>query len=106
MIRFSKPQKKKMANGREYLELTNAGTWESFPHFAEKYAKQIGAKVISKIEAADIHLWKIEYDGVVLRFVYDDFPNGVSIEPIDEKGLPAIDKLFKLLVEQSKPNGL
>jgi hypothetical protein len=57
MIRFANPKMQRMASGRESLELTEAGTWESFPSFAEKYAAQIGAKIIKKIEGPDVHLW-------------------------------------------------
>jgi hypothetical protein len=106
MIRFPKPKKQKMASGNECLELTEEGTWESFPSFAEKYVKQIGAKVIKKIQAPDIHLWEIEFEGVVLNFVYDDFPNGISIEPKDKNGQAAIEKLYKLALSESDPSGL
>lgn len=95
-----------MASGNFSLELTEAGTWESFPAFAKKFVAQIGAKIIKKIDGQDIRIWEIEYEGVVLSFVYDDFPNGVSIEPKGKDGQPAIDKLFRLVSEQSDPNGL
>lgn len=95
-----------MASGCESLELTEAGTWESFPSFAAKFVEQIGATVIEKIEAPDMHLWVIEYEGTKLNFVYDDFPNGVSVEPLNKNGQPAINKLYKLVREQSQPNGL
>lgn len=106
MITFSNPKKEKVAPGCESLELTEAGTWESFPAFAEKFVQQIGAKVIRKLEAPDMHIWEIEYDGAALNFVYDDFPNGVSIESKDSKGQAAVDKLYDLVKEQSDPGGL
>jgi hypothetical protein len=106
MITFASPKKRKMASGCESIELTVEGNWETFPPFAKKYAEQIGATVVREIEAPDMHLWEIEYEGVILNFVYDDFPNGVSVEPKDKSGQPAIEKLFKLVTEQSEPNGL
>jgi hypothetical protein len=106
MITFANPKKQKMASGCESIELTEEGSWEAFPSFAKKYAAQIGAKVIKVIEAPDMHLWEIEYEGVILNFVYDGFPNGVSIEPMSGDGQQAIEKLFKLVMEQSEPNGL
>ncbi|MBN7799196.1 DUF3630 family protein [Parahaliea mediterranea] len=105
-IVFANPKKQKMAAGWESLELTEAGTWESFPPFAHRYAEQIGAKVLRKITGPDMHIWEIEYEGEILNFVYDDFPNGVSIEPKAESGQLAIDKLYRLVLEQSDPNGL
>lgn len=95
-----------MTSGCESLELTEEGTWESFSSFAEKYVQQIGARVIKKIETPDMHMWQIEYEGAVLNFVYDDYPNGVSIEPMSSQGQFAIDKLFNLTLEQKDPNGL
>jgi hypothetical protein len=106
LITFAGPKKVKMASGCERLELTEEGTWESFPPFAEKYVAQIGAKILKRIEAPDMHLWEIEYDGAILNFVYSDYPNGVSIEPKDKDGQAAVDKLFGLVVGQSEPNGL
>jgi hypothetical protein len=106
MMKFLKPKKQKMASGNECLELTEEGTRESFPPFAEKYVKQIGAKVLKKIEAPDIHLWEIEFEGVVLNFVYDDFPNGISIEPKDKNGQAAIEKLYKIALAESDHSGL
>ena len=106
MITFANPKKLKMASGNESIELTEEGNWETFPRFAEKYAEQIDAKVVKKIEAPDINLWEIEYEGIILNLVYDDFPNGVSIEPKDRGGQFAIEKLFKLVLEQSESNGL
>lgn len=95
-----------MASGYESIELTEGGSWETFPRFAEKYAEQIGAKVVRKIEGPDMHLWEIEYEGVILNLVYDDFPNGVSIEPKDKSCQPAIEKLFRLVSDQSESHGL
>jgi hypothetical protein len=106
MITFANPKKQTMASGSECIELTEEGNWETFPPFAKKYAEQIGARIVNKIEVPDMHLWEIEYEGIILNFVYEDFPNGVSIEPKDNGGQQAIEKLFKLVSEQSDPNGL
>lgn len=95
-----------MASGWESLELTEAGTWESFPPFAQKYAGQIGATILRKIAGPDMHLWEIEYEGEILNFVYDDFPNSISLEPKTKSGKSAIEKLYKMVLEQSEPNGL
>ncbi|NRA15895.1 MAG: hypothetical protein HRU04_10385 [Oceanospirillaceae bacterium] len=45
MIKFANPKKLRMASGNESLELTQEGTWESFPLFAEQYVEQMGANV-------------------------------------------------------------
>jgi len=96
----------KMASGYESLELTDAGSWESFPPFAEKYVEQIGASVRKKIEAPDMHIWEIEYSGSVLNFVYDDFPNGTSIEPKSKKAQKAVKEIYEVALGQRDSNGL
>jgi len=106
MITFADPKKLKMESGYDYILLTDAGTWESFPGFAAKYCKQIGAKVADKVQGPDVHLWKIQYEGATLNFIYDDFPNGISIEPEDESGQLSIDKLYQIALKQSEPTGL
>lgn len=106
MITFANPKKQKMAIGCESIELTEEGNWEVFPEFAEKYAVQIGAKVVNRISTPDMHIWEIEYEGHALNFVYDDFPNGISLEPKSSKGQAAIEKLWQIVEKQSEPNGL
>lgn len=95
-----------MASGCESLELTEACSWEEFPSFTEKYIKQIGASLNKKIETVDMHIWEIEYSGSVLNFVYDDFPNGISIEPKNKKGQKAVNEIHQVAFEQREPNGL
>lgn len=106
MIRFANPRKEASESGRHVLVLTDAGAWASFPDFAERYVRQIGAQVVTRVEGPDMHLWEIEYDGCVLRLVYDDFPNGISIEPTDARGRGAIDALYELALSESDPGGL
>ena len=95
-----------MASGNESLELTEAGTWESFPSFAKKFIDQIGASVIRKIDGPDVRIWEIKYEGAILNLVYDDFPNGVSVEPKDKNGQKAVDHLFKMVESQKDESGL
>ena len=95
-----------MASGNESLELTEAGTWESFPNFAKKLVKQIGASIIKKLNGPDIRIWEIEYKGHILNLVYDDFPNGVSIEPKKSSDQSIIDELYQIFKNQSDEVGL
>ncbi len=95
-----------MASGNESLKLTSDGTWESFPAFAENFVKQIGASIIKKIDGPDIQIWEIRYEGALLNLVYDDYPNGVSIEPKDTDGQNAVDALFQLVKSQGNESGL
>jgi hypothetical protein len=74
MISFCNPKKQKMASGFERIELTEARNCETFPQFAKRYSERIGATVVKQIEAPEMHLWEIEYEGATLNSVYDDFP--------------------------------
>ena len=106
MIRFSNPTKQKMASGNKSLEQTEEGNWETFPPFAEKYVQQIGAKILNRIETPVMHLLEIEYEGAALYLVNDDFPNGVSVEPQNQEGNAAIEKLYQQALQERSADGL
>ena len=106
MITFSNPKKEKMASGQNCIELTEEGTWESFPAFAEQLVKQINAKTVNKIVAPDCILWEIVYNDVKLKLVYDDFPNGVSIEPFNQSDNIIINELFEIFYSQKSVSGI
>ena len=106
MIRFKQPKLQTMKSGLTSLELTEEGTWESFPAFAEKLTKQIGAKIVEKIDGPDVRIWKISFEGTRLNLVYDDFPNGINIEPSDKNGENKVIELFGLFKSESNNTGL
>ena len=54
-------------------------------------------------------LWpdaRAPHEGALLRLVYDDYPNGVSVEPKDNVGQKAVDFLFQLVKSHSDESGL
>lgn len=106
MIRFRNPVLTKMQNGNMCIELTEAGTWESFPPFAEALAKQIGGAITQRIDGPDVRLWKVEYLGHPLRLVYDDFPNGISLEPMTDGSDNIIHRLFEKFSSEASKHGL
>jgi len=95
-----------MHSGNLCIALTEAGTWESFPAFAEKYCKQINATILKKIDGPDVRVWEIEVEGIIIRIVYDDYPNGVSLESWDDKGDEIIKKLFKQIDAEKSEDGV
>jgi hypothetical protein len=95
-----------MASGDLCVELTEAGTWESFPRFAEKWAEEIGAEITDRLDGPDVRIWTISYEGHSLSLVYDDFPNGVTVEAPDSTSNATIEKLFAIVSSQSDPNGV
>lgn len=106
MIQVRAPRLQRQKSGSLYIELTEDGTWESFPLFALALASQIGAEVVETVEAPDMRLWKIDYSGHKLRLVYDDFPNGVTLEPTTEGQDAVIESLFGIFNSQAVTNGV
>jgi len=105
-VRFRAPRLKQMNSGDFCIELTEAGTWESFPEFAEAFAKDIGARITERVDAPDMRLWKISYLGQPLRLVYDDFPNGISVEPTNKTQGRLIQSLFDKLNAEAGADGI
>jgi len=106
MIHFRMPKLIKMHNGDLCIELTEAGTWESFPAFAEALASQLGARIIERIDGPDTRLWMLTHAGRDLRLVYQDFPNGVSLEPAANTPAEAIQTLFDRFMSEVSENGI
>lgn len=106
MIRFRNPVLGKMQNGNPCIELTEDGTWESFAPFAEALAKQIGGAITRRIDGPDVRLWEMEYLGYPLRLVYDDFPNGISLEPRTDGSDHIVHRLFEKFSSEASPHGL
>lgn len=106
LIRFREPRLERMRSGNLRLLLTEAGTWESFEAFAEKWTHQIGALIVDRLDGPDVRVWRVSYENRLVNLVYDDFPNGVSVEAIDADSNPAIEKLFSLVLSEAEPNGV
>jgi hypothetical protein len=95
-----------MANGRDCVELTEDGTWESFPALAQALVKQVGANVLERIDGPDIRLWIILVDGHKLSLVYNDYPNGITIEPRDDSSSTLIARMHASFVAESSADGV
>jgi hypothetical protein len=95
-----------MHSGNLCIVLTEAGTWESFPAFAEKYCEQIDAIIVKRIDGPDVRVWEIEVEGIIIRLVYDDYPNGVSLESEDDRGDEIIKRLFKRIEAEKSDDGV
>ena len=105
MIRFSNPQLYSTDRG-DNLELTESGDWTSFPDFADVYVSQIGASVLRKIEGPDVHLWIIQYKGVALNLVYEDFPNSISVNEVERSDSGILKELYQLALNEMDPKGM
>ena len=105
-IQFRNPKLERMHSGDMCIELTEAGTWESFEGFAQNWATQIGAEVLERFDGPDCRVWHLLYDRSKVALVYRDYPNGVSVEAMDAGSNAAIEKLFCLVASEAVPNGV
>ncbi len=101
MIQFLIPKLTKMHSGRLSLQLTEKGAWESFPAFAEALANQLGGEITERVNAPDIRLWTLHYSGNFFHLVYEDYPNGVSLEPTMDTQDEMILALFAMFTPKS-----
>lgn len=106
MIRFKNPIISKMKSGRVSIELTEAGTWESFSDFAIAYSGQINATLEEEIVGPDVRFWYIRINGIKLRLAYDDFPNGIFLESDSSKGDKLLNDLYTQIKKESDQSGI
>lgn len=105
-IRFREPKLERTRGGNFALLLTEAGTWESFETFAEKWTQQIGAQILDRVDGPDVRVWRIYYEDRTVNLIYDDFPNGISVEAIDADSNDAIERLYSLVLSQAAVDGV
>jgi hypothetical protein len=105
-IRFRNPRLERMHSKNLCVELTGAGTWESFEGFAQNWIAQIGAKLHERFDGPDARVWYVVFENHKVALVYRDYPNGVSIEAMDADSNAAIEKLFFIVSSEAVPNGI
>jgi hypothetical protein len=88
----------KMASGHLCLNLSESVEWDQFPQFAEKLAAILGAGVSDIAKSVEMRIWHLQFPTCKIMFVYDDFPQLVSLESDSFQG----DDILKNLVEQLK----
>lgn len=106
IIRFREPKLERTRGGNLSILLTDAGTWESFETFAERWTQQIGAEIVDRVDGPDVRVWRIYYEERTVNLVYDDFPNGISVEAVDADSNAAIERLFSLVLSEAAVDGV
>lgn len=86
----------RQAGGHLYLLLTERIGWEDFERYANELLHRLDGRVAAKGSAADMHLWNVEIETLPFRLVYDDYPNGVTLESESHAG----DMLLRKLQER------
>lgn len=89
-------------SGHAIIELTEDGTWEGFPRFAELFTKQLGATKIDCVDGPDVGFWDIEMNGIRLNLGYDDYPNGLSLMSYCDDGDRLLQQVFEGLKQAAK----
>lgn len=95
-----------MHGGNQCIELTEDGSWETFAPFAERFVAQLGGTIVDRLDGPDVRLWTVRIGEHILRLVYDDYPNGISLEPLDASSQILIWELFERFRAESSPDGL
>ena len=81
MIRFRSPVLEENKVGDKGIYLTEGGSWDTFPAFAEDLISQLGGEITYRSEVVTGHWWEFNLKGHKLRLIYDEFPiNGVWLE--------------------------
>lgn len=70
-----------MASGNESLLLTERVGWESFPQYAEAILQLVEGKVVDRADGPDQRVWTVSISTQLFWLAYDDYPNGVSLDP-------------------------
>ena len=88
----------RLLSGHLCLNLTEYVEWEDFPAYARKFLQAAGGEVLGKYDAVDMRIWEVKIEGINVRFVYEDFPQMISLEPSSQ----ACDVLIQNLHQKLK----
>jgi len=92
----------RQASGHLSLLLTERIGWEDFERYAEELLRRLDGLVAEKGSAADMHIWNVEIETLPFRLVYDDFPNGVTLESESYAGDMLLSKLHRKLLQSGE----
>jgi hypothetical protein len=70
-----------MHSGNPSIVLEDGIDYDSFPDAADRWARQLGLRVVHKVDGPDARLWECEKDGRKFRLVFDDWFPELSLEP-------------------------
>jgi hypothetical protein len=89
------------ACGHLSLLLTERIGWDDFECYATELLRRLDGRVVWKGSAADMHIWNVEIETLPFRLVYDDYPNGVTLESESYPGDMLLQKLQARLAPAS-----
>ena len=74
--------------------------------FVERWVRQIDGKIEDRVDGPDAYVWRVFYRDRVVNLVYDDFPNGISVEAVDADSNAVIEQLFAMVSAEAMPDGI
>lgn len=86
--------------GYVHLGLTDRIGWEEFPSFADRVVSLIGAVVLTKRNTVDMHMWDLQLNNTLLRFVFQDYPVMTSLESDDPNGYASLENVRQFLMQE------
>lgn len=89
--------------GFRYIAVLRPVDWDSAPSIVEEIIRLLGAfevTTISNVDAisVDTKWWNFTFNGKRFRIVYEEWPKGLSIEPIETVDLPIFLEISRKLL--------
>eukprot|EP01012_Entosiphon_sulcatum_P064769 TRINITY_DN93619_c0_g1_i1.p2 TRINITY_DN93619_c0_g1~~TRINITY_DN93619_c0_g1_i1.p2 ORF type:complete len:103 (+),score=11.71 TRINITY_DN93619_c0_g1_i1:527-835(+) len=69
--------------GRQSLVLEDGIDYDSFEAAAERWAKKLGLRIVSRADGPDARVWDCERGGTKLWLAFDDWFPTLNLEPQD-----------------------
>jgi hypothetical protein len=87
----------RMAIGWNSILLTERIDYEAFPKYSEAIASIIGARLCRRVDGPDIRMRGLWYRHRLYWIVFDDFPFGVTIEPVSRAAARQLPEIWEQL---------
>ena len=102
LMEFSDLKVETTASGKLSLFITKDVGFHSFPRIAKEFLKLVGGIKIFSVDAPDIRMWIVLVKFRPFYLAYDDFPQGLSLDPMRGSS----DKVVRQLFEQFNANDI
>jgi hypothetical protein len=96
-MEFSDLRVQTTASGKLSLFITESVDYENFPVEAKKFLKLVGGTKVFGVDAPDIRMWVVLVKFRPYFLVFDDFPWGLSLDPMRGSSDKVIQNLFEQL---------
>ena len=89
--------------GFRYIAILEPVDWDSAPNKAREILDFIGARDVAPVAdsdsvSVDTKWWNFTFKEKIFRIVYDEWPNGLSIEPRDAESASLLPDMEQLIL--------